>query len=53
MRQRRGYSQHPAARLYEALGLHRLPTARPPVHANASGKGGTLKAVCGKPARTV
>jgi RNA-directed DNA polymerase len=54
-RQRRGpgYSQHPAARLYGAFGLHRLPTARPPAPANASGRGGTLKAVCGKSARTV
>jgi len=38
-RQKRGmgYTQYPAARLYEEYGLYRLPTRRPVAPANASG----------------
>ncbi len=54
-RQRRGpgYSQYPTAKLYEAIGLHRLPTARPLRPRERLRREGTPKAGCGKSARPV
>ena len=54
-RQRRGpgYSQYPTAKLYEDIGLHRLPTARPLRPRERLRSEGTPKAGCGKPARPV
>ena len=54
-RQRRGpgYTQYPTAKLYEDMGLHRLPTARPLRPRERLRREGTPKAGCGKTARPV
>jgi RNA-directed DNA polymerase len=54
-RQRRGpgYTQYPTAKLYEDIGLHRLPTARPLRPRERLRSEGTAKAGCRKTARPV